>query len=91
MTLDFAAAREAVAAKLHDLYANEREQPRALDYGWDTGTAWAPAIFWDGVMGVYVWLVDKQTGELTPKSFPEFFDMPDPDRAGDWPPGEDGQ
>lgn len=85
MTVDFAAARVAVTGHLAELYADDREHPTVLPYGWDTGDAWAPAIDWDGIAGTYVWLVDKTTGELSPRSFPEFLDMPDPDQVGPWP------
>jgi hypothetical protein len=89
--IDFEAARTAVATKLRTVYANDRAQPRVLPYGWDTGTAWAPALFWDGIMGAYVWLVDKESGDLTAKSFNEFLDMPDPSQVGPWPPEEDDE
>jgi len=85
VTVDFAAARVAVAEKLREFYADDRELPKVLAYGWDTGDAWAPRIHWDGVMGTYVWLVDKQTAELTPLSLPQFIDMPDPAQVGPWP------
>lgn len=42
MAIDFADARVAVAAKLRS-FDYDREHPRVLPYGWDTGTAWAPA------------------------------------------------
>ena len=85
MTIEFATARKAVQHHLDDLYADGPEHPEVLPYGFDTGTAWAPLVDWDGIMGVYVWLVDKTTGELTPKSFPEFSDLPDPMKVGTWP------
>lgn len=86
---DFAESREAVTHHLDTLYADTSQHPTVLPYGFDTGTAWAPMIDWDGVMGVYIWLVDKTTGALTPKSFPEFLDMPEPTQVGDWPPDEE--
>lgn len=70
--IDFAAARRVVQECLDEMYADEPESPKVLSHGFDTGDAWAPAIDWDGVMGVYIYLVDKQTGELTPQSFAEF-------------------
>lgn len=85
--MNFTQAREAVAARLAEMYADERESPKALLYGFDTSTAWAPLIDWAGVLGVYVYLVDKRTGALTPLSFPEFVDMPTPKRVGIWPRG----
>jgi hypothetical protein len=83
--MDFEAARRIAQRRLDDLYAGERERPIARAYGWDTGDAWAPSIFWDGIMGAYIWLVDKQTGALTPRDFYEFIDMPDPKSVGPWP------
>jgi len=83
--VDFEAARRIAQRRLDDLYAGEREHPIALTYGFDTGDAWAPSIDWDGIMGVYIWLIDKQTGALTPRGFYEFLDMPDPKSVGPWP------
>jgi len=83
--MDFDAARDVVRRRLNDLYAGEREHPAVLPYGFDTGGSWAPMVDWRGVTGVYVYLVDKQSGGLTPVSFPEFVDLPDPSRAGEWP------
>jgi len=83
--MDFDAARGVVRRRLDDLYAGEREHPVVLPYGFDAGGSWAPMVDWRGVAGVYVYLVDKQTGGLTPVSFPEFVDLPDPVRAGKWP------
>lgn len=86
--LDFLAARQAVTRRLDDLYAGGREHPIVLPYGFDTGKAWAPMIDWDGIMGVYAYLVNKQTGDLTPVSFPEFDLMPEPTPVGIWPPDD---
>lgn len=72
--MDLAEAAKAVQRHLDAVYADEPESPKVLPHGLDTGDAWAPAIDWDGVMGVYIYLVDKRTGELTPQSFPEFED-----------------
>jgi len=83
--MDFAAARRIVADRLREQFAGQPEDPTVQPYGFDTGTAWAPIIRWDGVMGVYIYLADKTSGELTPLSFPDFADMPDPKRVGDWP------
>lgn len=83
--MDFDAARDTVRAHLDELYADEPEHPAVLPYGFDTGDTWVPLVDWDGVIGTYVFLVDKQSGELSPLSFPEFADLPDPARAGDWP------
>lgn len=84
---DFAAARTAVDSHLREQFAGEPETPATLPYGWDTGAAWAPQIAWDGVMGVYIYLVDKKTGELKPLGFGEFLDLPDASlrRVGPWP------
>lgn len=82
---EFLAARQTVQNHLDGLYSGGREHPRAQVYGFDTGGAWAPIIDWDGVAGTYIWLADKTTGTLTPKSFPEFLAMPDPAPIGDWP------
>jgi len=81
----FDEARQTLARHLDELYTDERESPAVLTYGFDTGTAWVPMVDWDGVMGVYAFLVDKRTGRLTPLSFPEFEAMPDPRRVGAWP------
>lgn len=70
--MTFAEARRAVQQHLDETYADEPESPKALPHGFDTGDAWATAIDWDGVLGVYIYLVDKRTGELTPQSFSEF-------------------
>lgn len=70
--MDLAEARQMVQQHLDETYADEPESPKALADGLDTGNAWAPLIDWDGVMGVYIYLVDKATGELTPQSFAEF-------------------
>lgn len=86
--MDFAEARTVVQRHLDRLYRRERESPRVLAYGFDTGRAYAPLIDWDGVMGAYVYLVDKRSGRLIPLNFAEFADMPDPTRVGDWPPEE---
>lgn len=83
--MDFDTARQTVQRELDRLYAGERESPQAQAFGFDTGTAWAPIIRWDGVMGVYIYLADKRTGALTPLSFPDFEAMPDPRRVGPWP------
>lgn len=81
--MDFAAARRVVAQELARQFADQPESPTVLPYGFDTGTAWAPLIDWAGVLGVYVYLVNKRTGSLTPLSFAEF--EPPPRRAGVWP------
>lgn len=83
--MDFNAARQLVQRQLTKLYAGWAENPKVLAYGFDAGTSWAPMIDWDGVLGVYVYLVDKRTGELTGLSFPEFADMPRPYPIGPWP------
>jgi hypothetical protein len=85
--LDFDDARQTLTRRLNELYADERESPTVLPYGFETASraAWVPMIDWDGVMGVYAYLVDKRTGRLTPVSFPQFEDMPDPRRVGAWP------
>lgn len=83
--MDFDTARQTVQRELDRLYAGERENPTAQPYGFDTGTAWAPVIRWDGVMGVYIYLVDKTTGALKPLSFPDFEALPAPKRVGRWP------
>lgn len=86
--MDFEGARRIVARHLATTYADWRESPKVLGYGFDTGTAWAPLVDWDGVMGVYVLLVNKRTGRLKPLSFPEFDAMPTPRRVGRWPESE---
>ena len=83
--MDFEDARRLVTRHLDRLYANERESPKVLPYGFDTGRAWAPMVDWDGVMGTYIYLVDKRNGRLTPLSLPEFLDLPGPIQVGDWP------
>lgn len=83
--MDFAEARGTVAAHLEQLYAEDARSPKVLAYGFDTGDAFAPMVDWDGIMGVYIHLVDKASGELTPLSFPQFVDMPDPEPVGPWP------
>ena len=79
--MDFDEARQAVQQHLDGQYADERESPQVRRHGFDTGNAWAPLIDWDGVMGVYIYLVNKTGGGLTPLSFPEFDAMPDPQRV----------
>lgn len=74
--IDFAEARRLVQEHLDETYTDEPESPKALADGFDTGGAWAPVIDWDGVLGVFIFLVDKNTGELTPRSFAEFEDQP---------------
>ena len=83
--MDFDDARRTVQQHLDGLYAEQREHPAVLGYGFDTGGAWAPLVDWDGVTGVYIYLVDRSSGGLQPLSFPQFVDMPDPARAGAWP------
>lgn len=83
--MDFNAARTAVQRHLDGLYDDARESPTVLGYGYDTGEAWAPLVDWDGVQGTYVYLVDKRSRGLKPLSFPEFEDVVDPERVGDWP------
>jgi len=83
--MDFEDARRLVTRQLDKVYAGQLESPKVLPYGFDTGTAWAPMVDWDGVMGAYVYLADKRNGRLTPLSLPEFLDLPDPRRVGDWP------
>lgn len=70
--MNLAEARRLVQRHLDEIYADEPESPTVTSDGLDTGDAWAPLIDWDGVLGVYTYLVDKSTGELTPQSFPEF-------------------
>jgi hypothetical protein len=82
--MDFDGARRAVQQHLNGLYADAREHPTVLPYGFDTGQAWAPLVDWDGVTGVYLYLADKSSGGLKPYSFPEFEDMP-AEPVGDWP------
>jgi hypothetical protein len=83
--MDFTDAQRIVAARLTEQFADQPQRPTVQPYGFDTGRAWAPKITWNGVMGVFVYLVDKTTGALTPLSFPDFADMPDPKRVGRWP------
>jgi len=85
LRLDFPAARQVVQQHLDDVYADWDEHPHVESYGFDTGQAWAPMVDWDGVMGTYVWLVDKHTGALTPLGFNQFLDVPNPARVGPWP------
>jgi hypothetical protein len=72
--IDFKRARALVQEHLDGMYDDERESPKVLPGGFDAGDAWAPLIDWDGVMGDYILLVDKETGEITPQSFGEFED-----------------
>lgn len=83
--MDFDDARRVVQQRLDELYADDRESPTVLPYGFDTGASWAPMIDWDGVMGVFTFLVHKRSGALKALSFPEFEDMPGPLRVGQWP------
>jgi hypothetical protein len=87
--VDFEAAGQLVTHHLDVLYADWEQHPTVLGYGFDTGTAWAPLIDWDGVLGTFVYLVDKESGALDALGFNEFDDMPDPARVGDWPPDEE--
>lgn len=84
--LTFDEARAAVNTELRKLYEGSREQPRTFTYGWDTGTGWAPMVNWDGVMGVFIYLVNKRTGVLTALDLPAFEAVRDPKRVGTWPP-----
>jgi hypothetical protein len=84
-TRDFTTARRIVQQYLDDAYAGERESPKVRGNGFDTGDAWAPLIDWDRVLGVYIYLVDKTTGDLTGLSFPAFDELPDPQQTGSWP------
>ena len=87
--MDFEAARQVLTRHLDGLYADWRQHPTVLGYGFETGAAWAPMIDWGGVMGTFVYLVDKRTGALTPLGFNEFDDEPEPTKVGDWPREDD--
>lgn len=80
--MTFNEARQAVADLLNRQFLTEPENPTVHPYGFDTGTHWVPLIHWDGVMGTFAYLVDKNTRKLTPVSFAEFDGGR---RVGDWP------